>query len=505
MAENFLDALDLAELTDRGIKRSKNEDACRMLVPPAGTPERSAGALWIVADGMGGLGGGDHASKAAIDELVRAYYGQSKYVGNVVSRLEVALEAANRFVREQSAQVGLSRIGSTAAGVILEEKGIATIFNVGDCRVYLIRGNHIERVSKDQSVMERQLDAGASEEAVKALRNAMVTAFLGQPIPIQANITQLKVAPQDVLVICSDGLWSLVEADEILKIVKKNPAAKAAKQLVDLAIKRGGNDNITVIVARLGKPPAAGFLSWLTPLLLALLVLPLGLGAAAFLRQAEAAPLVVATAIEPFTETPTPTLTATAPTQVTTDPVVAPLFQSVSLTPSRTFTPSNTPTHTLTSTNTHTPTSTRTFTRTPSNTPTFTSTPTFTFTPTNTPTRTPTPTRTFTPTFTFTPTSTPTPTPTPTLTPSQTFTPTNTLTPTRTSTRRPAMRTPIPSPSPQPPQPSDGGGSGQPPPPPPPPTPTPPTPTPPTPPPPTPTDPPPPPTDQPTNTPTDSP
>lgn len=181
MVDNFLATLDLAELTDRGKKRTRNEDACRMLLPTPNAPERHAGALWVVADGMGGLGGGDHASQAAIDELVRAYYGQSQYGGDTVSRLEVALEAANRFVREQSAQVGLSRIGSTVAGVVLEENGTATIFNVGDCRVYHIRGDTIQRVSKDQSVMERQIDAGASEEVVKASRNSMVTAFLGQP------------------------------------------------------------------------------------------------------------------------------------------------------------------------------------------------------------------------------------------------------------------------------------------------------------------------------------
>jgi serine/threonine protein phosphatase PrpC len=307
MADSFLNTLDLAELTDRGSKRSRNEDACRMLVPAADAPERTAGALWIVADGMGGLGGGDRASQAAIDEIVRAYYGQSKYGGSVVSRLEVALEAANRFVREQSAQIGLSRIGSTAAGVVLEENGVATVFNVGDCRVYHVRGDYIQRVSKDQSVMERQIDAGASEEAVRASRNSMVTAFLGQPIPMQANIAQLKVAPNDVLVICSDGLWSLVEPHEILSIVKKNPAAKAVRLLVDLALRRGGNDNITVIVARIGKPPAAGKVGCVVPLALAILFALVGLGAATLFRQAEAAPIAVATATELPTQAPTPT------------------------------------------------------------------------------------------------------------------------------------------------------------------------------------------------------
>ena len=70
MTNSFIGALDLAELTDVGLKRQRNEDASRMLVPPAGAPEAQFGALFMVADGMGGLGGGDVASRTAIDEIV---------------------------------------------------------------------------------------------------------------------------------------------------------------------------------------------------------------------------------------------------------------------------------------------------------------------------------------------------------------------------------------------------------------------------------------------------
>src|SRR4030095_957449 len=104
-----------------------------------GSAQETQGALFIVADGMGGLGGGDVASQYAIDEFVRRYYGTVTTEKEVGARFQIALEAATVKVREQAPRLGLPRIGSTAAGVVLEASGRAMIFNVGDCRVYRIR------------------------------------------------------------------------------------------------------------------------------------------------------------------------------------------------------------------------------------------------------------------------------------------------------------------------------------------------------------------------------
>jgi serine/threonine protein phosphatase PrpC len=478
MSKNFLSTLDVAGATDIGKKRQKNEDSFRLYLPPLGGAQEAQGALFIVADGMGGLGGGDIASQFAIDEFTRRYYGTMTAEKEVGARFQIALEAANVRVREQAPRLGLPRIGSTAAGIVLEASGRAMIFNVGDCRVYRIRNGKIERVSKDQSITQQQVESGMiTEEDAKVARSSMVTAFIGQPYPLIANTTFEQVQEGDVYLICSDGLWSLVDTPLLLNAIRSNSAAVAIPKLIKMALDRGGVDNITGIVVRIGKAPArAG------------LLLPAGVvgllaagGLAAFSLMS---PRVAAQATPVPSDLPTPTITVSAsPTEgldltatFTANTLNAGGGTADTETPTITLTPTQTETETITVTATeplHTatqrlsrtpfPTITASYTktpsptRTPSNTPTntFTFTPTFTRTPSNTPTFTP----------TFTPSNTATFTPSNTSTPSNTPTATSTDTPTRTPTRRPATRTRTPSPSTSEPSltfptQSSGGGSG---------------------------------------------
>jgi len=415
--------LDIGEVTDVGLKRQRNEDSFRVFVPPLNVKESALGAFFLVADGMGGLGGGDVASKAAIDELIRGYYQPLRPGRELTDHLLDALEYSNIFVREQAISVGLPRIGSTAAGLILRPDGEVIIFNVGDCRVYRVRDGKIERLSRDQSVMERQIESGlVTEEAARASRNSMVTAFLGQPIPIQPVMLRERAKPNDIYIICSDGLWGLVETPEIKDYVQNTSAARAVKRLKDLALQRGGNDNITAIVVRMGKPPAS--MRGLLPLLGAGLIIIL------------VAALLIALSGK---QGGSGTATATSQSAVINGPTDSPAVQ-VSLTNTAAMfekLPTSTPTATRTPTATMTPSATYTFTNTFTSTPSSTATYTFTPTSTATNTSTATATLTFTNTASNTPTttasSTVTATPiTPTLTPS--LTPTSSPTATATST-----------------------------------------------------------------------
>ncbi|MBX3066002.1 MAG: protein phosphatase 2C domain-containing protein [Anaerolineae bacterium] len=444
MNRNVLTILDVYGETNIGLKRQKNEDSFKLLMPPEATPQEAMGALFMIADGMGGLGGGDVASKHAIDEFVRRYYSGANPERDMNTRFQGALEQANIKVRDQAVTVGLPRIGSTAAGMLLQPSGKTLIFNVGDCRVYRIRRGQIERVSRDQSITEQQIESGLiSEEDAKHTRNSMVTAFVGQPYPLSAEVNMEDVQNGDVYVICSDGLWGLVDAPEILKIARRDSAVRAVPKLINLALKRGGIDNITAIIVRVGKPPMMA--GWLP------------VGVVGLLAAAGLGGVGLYSLTNPPTATPTSTPTTAAivtlaPSSTSsTDILILP-----------TDTPTQTQTASPTNTVTHTSTTRPTRTRFPTNTPTF----------TKTATASPTPTNTQTPSVTPTATSTHTPSATITLTPSQTLTPsrtrTRTATPTRTSTatpqqaqannpprpsrtptRRPATNTPLPQPTTQ--------------------------------------------------------
>jgi protein phosphatase len=301
MTGQFLKILDVATLTDVGLKRQRNEDSNRLLIPPDSS--NAMGALFMVADGMGGLGGGDVASQTAIESIFQRYFAPNNTEDNLEKRLHDALETANASVRDQAPKLRLMRIGSTAAGMILTGMGDVLVFNVGDCRVYRIREDKIERLSHDQSVLESRIDHGMSpEEAARTTNTSMVTAFLGQPFPIKPEFRGDQAQDSDVYLICSDGLWGLTKPDEMLSLVKNTPAQTAAKKLIELALKRGGSDNITVMVVRVGKAPGGSKL-----------LLPAAIAAAVIAVIAIAAIVIGSSSAKPSpTPQPSPIVT-TAP------------------------------------------------------------------------------------------------------------------------------------------------------------------------------------------------
>jgi serine/threonine protein phosphatase PrpC len=261
-----LPVLDVAGLTDTGLKRERNEDNYEIRLPDG---EKLHEALFLVADGIGGMSGGDIASKVAVEEIPRRYYGYRSLNGTAGSdQLGVllnSLEETNIHIRDEAERIGLSRIGTTIAGVVLGPNLETVTFNVGDSRVYRIRGGSIEQLTRDQTLAEQQLAEGIiTLEQARSTRNSPITAFLGQPSPINAIYQVTPSQLGDVFVLCSDGLWNMVDDDEIHRIIIRYPAQFAVRRLVDMTLKRGAPDNVTVIIARLGRPPRMGpMMAWI--------------------------------------------------------------------------------------------------------------------------------------------------------------------------------------------------------------------------------------------------
>ena len=385
--------VEVGSLSDPGQVRELNEDYF-------GTPEtmgislelvEQRGRLYAVADGMGGHAAGEVASQEAISTLFKEYYASPS--AEIMQRMKEAIEAGNAEVH---AQASLDRakagMGTTLVAALLQGDDLY-VANVGDSRAYLVREQSVEQVTRDHSWVNEQVQAGiiTAQEAREHLYRNIITRSLGTKPDVDIDFFQRKVQPDDVLVLCCDGLSNEVEDDEIARIVSANSAQESAQALIDLANQRGGPDNTTAIVVRISeviKRP--------------LPALPLAVGGGLAVILIAAAVYFgrgpVGALLAPPTATPTATSTSTA-------------------TLSPTYTPTATPTDTPTPTATLTPTST------PTATPTPTSTPTMTVTPTETPTGTPSP------TLTTTPTEVPTERPSPTATPVDTPTtsPTGTL------------------------------------------------------------------------------
>lgn len=237
--------------SDPGLKRGRNEDAYKMLVPPGDAAQHSFGALFMIADGMGGMRGGDLASGSALDAVIRAYYGPLDGGQPVsvtpIEALRDAIDAANVHVRQQAARAGLRRIGTTLAGIVILPNRAGLLFNVGDSRVYRIRGPAIEQITTDQSLAALQPHADAAKTTL-GRASTKITAYLGQPFPLEPLIEVIEIRDGDRYVLCTDGLWTLIEDDELARIVRKRSADRAVHKLIQLAHKRGAPDNVSVVV-----------------------------------------------------------------------------------------------------------------------------------------------------------------------------------------------------------------------------------------------------------------
>ena len=244
-------------LSDVGRKRKGNEDALAV-----DADQR----LYVVADGMGGHAAGEVASRIAvesIEEFVKLTAGNQEitwpfgldetisYDGN---RLKTAIRHANRRVLEATREsADLEGMATTVAAVLVEDD-IANIAHVGDSRIYLWSGGEMTLLTSDHSWVNEQIQTGViSPEQARShpLRN-VVTRALGGRADLLVDIQARKMESGEVLLICSDGLTTMMADDEITASLNASgdDIVKAARALVDESNERGGEDNITVVLMK---------------------------------------------------------------------------------------------------------------------------------------------------------------------------------------------------------------------------------------------------------------
>jgi len=251
-----------AATTHPGIRRTSNEDAyCSR--PDLG--------LFIVADGMGGHVAGEVASKIAVDAL-EAFIGDSAGDGAGLtwphpvdptlgidgSRLKSAFHLANRRLADEvAAAVDLRGMATTASTVLLQDDHKAMLAHVGDSRIYLFRDNELERMTNDHSWVEEQMRAGllsALEARQHPWRNVVTRALSGGEDP-EVDVKAVELQPGDRLLLCSDGLSSVVTDERIEEILRAQPVpTEACQALVDEANGAGGPDNVTTLILQIDAP-----------------------------------------------------------------------------------------------------------------------------------------------------------------------------------------------------------------------------------------------------------
>jgi PPM family protein phosphatase len=252
-------------ITDPGKVRKNNEDAFLVArladegPAPSGAVTLDAAehaVLLAVSDGMGGADAGEVASALVVQSLRDAMLGAK---GNYSEATRAAVERANRDVWSAAKAPGRKGMGATLTAVCVHADH-AYIAEVGDSRAYLLRNGRVRQMTRDQSFVQLLLDAGAlkPEEAETYPMKNVVLQAMGQKPDVQVALGRLALRRGDRLLLCSDGLSKEVTADDMKKAVEQEKGLEAAcRALVALANERGGEDNITVVLAEIDGPGVA--------------------------------------------------------------------------------------------------------------------------------------------------------------------------------------------------------------------------------------------------------
>jgi protein phosphatase len=229
-----------AGATHVGLKRTLNED-CFLMRPEAG--------LWAVADGMGGHGGGDVASRMAIAALER--FSPDGDAATQLAALEAEVAASHREMRAYALANNCALIGTTLVAVLVCGAHFACVW-CGDSRGYLLRDRVLRQLTRDHSETQALVDRGVldAEEARVWPRRSVLTRALGAPQEAELDFVSERLAPGDMLLLCSDGLTTHCADAEIAAALAGADPQAACDGLIALTLGRGASDNVTVVALR---------------------------------------------------------------------------------------------------------------------------------------------------------------------------------------------------------------------------------------------------------------
>ncbi|MBN1252773.1 MAG: Stp1/IreP family PP2C-type Ser/Thr phosphatase [Bacteroidales bacterium] len=237
---------DFANLTDKGLLREKNEDFLAYF-------DTLNGHVFVLCDGMGGHNAGEYASELAVETV--GVFLNNKYFKNPFDAVEKALKSANFEVYEKSnSHPDFNGMGTTIVLALIRDNRIY-YGHIGDSRIYYFTKNKLKQITKDHSFVQSLVDEGiiTKEDAVNHPQKNQLSQALGLEPFIEPDVSPSAIIPNndDLLFLCSDGLNNMVSDKKIeSELKKKQPIIDAATELINLANKKGGDDNISVQIVK---------------------------------------------------------------------------------------------------------------------------------------------------------------------------------------------------------------------------------------------------------------
>lgn len=239
-----------AAITDVGCEREINEDRYAVI-------DSSFGRAWVVCDGMGGQMGGELAAQLAIDAIRRGL--EAREYETTAEALKGAIDEANRVIVLRRQNPAFSSMGTTVVAALVQGDELV-LAHAGDSRAYLVRNGVMQQLTVDHTYVQDLVDRGAlnAEEALSHPQAHVLTRCLGAEPCLDLTMQNFWIwdvtegEPEDKLVLCSDGLYSLVSDNEIAEAISTMSPQESCVHLVEAAKERGGYDNITLAILPLG-------------------------------------------------------------------------------------------------------------------------------------------------------------------------------------------------------------------------------------------------------------
>jgi serine/threonine protein phosphatase PrpC len=235
--------------TDLGRVRDNNEDKYEFFLADDPRVAATKGSFFAVADGMGGHTAGQIASELTLKSVIKNYYADLS--PDVPVSLGSAVESANSLIFDMSQAIPDRRgMGTTISAAVVRES-MLYLAQVGDSRIYRDRNGVLEQLTQDHSWVEEQVARGTMthEEARSSPFKNLITRSIGTQPQVEVDTFEHELAPGDQILLCSDGLTTMVDDGRIAKILKEaSGPSMAASMLAEQANLNGGNDNITAVV-----------------------------------------------------------------------------------------------------------------------------------------------------------------------------------------------------------------------------------------------------------------
>lgn len=242
-----LQEIECSGLSHIGSMREDNQDAIRL----SGETPAADRRLFALADGMGGYSHGGVASQTALETFFETFY--SDTTSAVPRRMRRSVDAANLGVYQMAQRLGAVRMGTTLTAVTVVGQQLH-VAHVGDSRAYLVRDNRAQCITNDHTHVGDmvRMKVIPPDKVRTHVQRSILTKGLGLTLFVQPDITQATVQDGDRLVLCTDGVWSVIEDQEFAQVaVQAANMTALSEALVNLALERQSDDNLSVVAIHL--------------------------------------------------------------------------------------------------------------------------------------------------------------------------------------------------------------------------------------------------------------